>query len=266
MRKVPGLKHIGRTYTFLTAMLACGLIVCGPILCGSTFAQDDTAGPPTTEAPFIFATTSDSSMPLAEFRDDVLVAGILKDLGDAIAGELHRKAIYAVVPRKRLDEDLANGSVDGVCYYRPNWVGVSLNWSQPLIPNDILLVTGAGVPRPKRLEDVAGEEIGVVLGYKYPELDVLHQNYQRDDAPNMPANINKLIAGRTKYAIVDKLSLDYQQKEHPEIADFATLSITKINAACGFSLASKIPFGDIDQAIHKLVNEGAVLRILAKFR
>jgi polar amino acid transport system substrate-binding protein len=221
--------------------------------------------PAAVDAPIVFAATNDSSLPLAGFRDNQLTSGILKDLGDAIAAQLHRKANYVVLPRKRLDAALESGMVDGVCYYRPEWVSTQLNWSQPLIPNDILLVAGPGVPKPRRLEDVAGKVIGVVLGYKYPELGTLHQNYQREDAPNMPSNIGKLVAGRVQYAVIDGLSLQYQQKLHPEIGTLAALSITKINAECAFSRVSKIPFVDIDAAIRKLAGDGGVERILRRY-
>jgi ABC-type amino acid transport substrate-binding protein len=162
--------------------------------------------------------------------------------------------------------ELESGVVDGVCYYRPEWVNTQLNWSPPLIPNDILLVAGAGIPTPKRLEEIGGAMIRLVLGYKYPELDALHDNYQREDAPNMPASIKKLAAGRVKYAVVDRLSLEYQQKFQPEIASFGTLPITRINAGCGFSPASKIAFSELDQAIKRLLSKDAVSHILAKYR
>ena len=213
-----------------------------------------------------FAVSLDNSMPLAEFQDDQLTGGILKDLGDAIAAELQRKVIYVATPRKRLDRALTSGSVDGVCYYRPEWVTVPLNWSPDIIPNEILLVAGPGVARPDRLEDVAGKTIGLVLGYKYPELNILGDNYQRDDAHNMLSNFNKLVAGRVQYAVIDRLSLKYREKLNPTIAPLSYLSITRIKAACGFSLASKIPMDDINHAITKLVKNGVVEQILAQYR
>ncbi len=219
-----------------------------------------------TEPDIIFGVSNDNAMPLAEFRDNQLTQGILKDLGDAIALATHHKAKYIVVPRKRLDTALLHGVVDGVCYIRPEWVGTTLNWSAPVIPNDILLVSSSDMPKPKRLEDVAGKTIGLVLGYKYPELDTIGGNYQREDAPNMPLNISKLLAGHVRYAVVDQMTLDYQQKLHPELARFARLSITKINASCGFSPHSKIPFDEINRAIQQLASKNAIEEILARYR
>ena len=221
---------------------------------------------PIPDSSITFAISNDASMPLAEFRGFDVVKGILKDVGDAIAAETHRKAKYVVIPRKRLDAALAKGTVDGVCYYRPEWVETKVNWSEPLIPNDILLVSSSAVPRPDRVEDLAGKTIGVVLGYKYPELDALKNNYQREDAPNMPLNVDKLLVGHVQYAVVDQMSLDFQQKLHPELAGFARLSITKIEASCGFSLASKIQFDELKRAIQRLKNRHAIEAILAQYR
>ena len=239
------------------------LLLYGP---APTFAADQAAQMSPDTPSIIFAASNDSALPLAEFQDSRLTSGILKDLGEAIAAELHRKAKFLVVARKRLDTALASGLVDGVCYYRPEWVVTPLNWSQTLIPNDILLVAGAGVAKPKSLNDVAGMRIGVVLGYVYPELGALHQNYLREDAPSMPSNIRKLLAGRMQYAVIDRLSLNYEQKSHPEIQNFTSLTITKINAACGFSPVSPIPFDQINAAIGRLVSAGTVDRILAQYR
>lgn len=240
--------------------------------CSPTIAQNGSPdkakslAPLTRDLPIVFAVSSDNSLPLADIRGGKLLLGILKDLGDAIAVGLHRKANYLIVPRKRLDGVLTTGAADGVCYVRPEWMDAHLNWSPTVIPNDILLVASGIVPKPNSLQEVAGKTIGVVLGYKYPELDVLKKNYRPEEAPTMSSNINKLVAGRMDYAIIDRLSLNYQRKFHPEFSAFSELPITKINAACGFSLASKIPFDDIKVTISTLISEGNIERILAQYR
>ncbi len=241
------------------------------IACHASFAQTAPSAPKSiepqgTEPAITFGISNDNAMPMAEFRDYQVTQGILKDLGDAIAAELHRQAKYVVVPRKRVDAALEHALVDGVCYLRPEWVGAKLNWSAPIIPNDILLVSGSDMPKPKRLEDVAGKTIGLVLGYKYPELDALANNYQREDAPSMSLNLYKLLAGHVQYAVVDQMSLDYQQKLHPELARYPRLSITKINTSCAFSPAGKIPFDEINRAIQRLASKNAVEAILARYR
>ncbi len=255
---------INAVFSCLAALMACHASIAQAAQTAPTSANSvESQG---TEPDIVFGMSNDNAMPLAEFRDYQPTQGILKDLGDAIAAAMHRKAKYIVVPRKRLDAALQHGVVDGVCYIRPEWVGTALNWSAPVIPNDILLVSSSDMPKPKRLEDVAGKTIGLVLGYKYPELDAIRDNYQREDAPNMPLNISKLLAGHVQYAVVDQMTLDYQQKLHPELARFARLPITKISASCGFSPASKIPIDEINRAIQQLAGKNAIEEILARYR
>jgi polar amino acid transport system substrate-binding protein len=219
------------------------------------------------EPTIVFVAPTNSSLPTAEFHGEVLETGILKDLGQAIGEELHRKASFVSLPRKRIDEALGNGEVDGICNFRPEWLGTPLHWSQPLIADGDLLVSSPNVPAPKALADVAGKTLGLVLGYKYPDLDaVLGVKYQRDDAPNAPLNIQKFLVGRLSYAVVDRLDFDYQSKRYPEFRFFARLPISSYSLRCGFSLASRIPFGEIDNAIHKLVRDGKMERILARYR
>ncbi len=194
-------------------------------------------------------------------------AGILMELGGAIALKLHREARYLTVPRNRLDKVLTDGTVDGICYVMPGWVTAPVNWSRSVIRNENLLVGGAHIVAPHTLKDVADERLGVVLGYRYPELDAaLGGRYLRDDSPSMPLNIKKLAVGRYRYAVVDRLSLEYQAKLVPELQTFSTFPITRFAAGCAFSKASKIPFSRVDRAIQQLVKDGTVERILARYR
>jgi polar amino acid transport system substrate-binding protein len=220
-----------------------------------------------TESIIVFAAPTNSSLPTAEFHVDTLTAGMLKDLGQAIGDDLHRKARFVSLPRKRIDAALASGEVDGVCNFRPEWLKASLHWSQPLVTDQELLISSPNVPPPRGLTDVVGKTLSLVLGYKYPELDaVLGKNYQRDDAPNAPLNIEKMLKGRQSYAVVDRLDFNYQSILHPELRSFSALPIATYSLRCGFSPASKIPFSEIGDSIQRLVNGGKVDRILARYR
>jgi polar amino acid transport system substrate-binding protein len=221
----------------------------------------------TTEASIVFAVSAGNSLPLAQIRGGAISAGILMELGDAIAIKLHRTARYITVPRKRLEMVLSAGTVDGICYALPSWFSVPMNWSRALIRNEDLLVGGADVPALGTLQEVAGERLGVVLGYRYPELDaLLGKGFLRDDSPSMPSNIEKLTVGRYRYAVVDRLSLEHQARLDPRVRTLSTFTISHFTASCAFSKASAIPFPEIDSAVGQLVDEGAVERILAHYR
>jgi polar amino acid transport system substrate-binding protein len=224
--------------------------------------------PALADEPFIlFAAPTNSSMPTAEFRDNVLEAGILKDLGQAIGDELHRETRFVALPRKRIEQALVSGDVDGVCNVRPEWLEVPLHWSIALIPDQSLLVSNPAVAAPGSLAEVSGKTLGLVLGYKYPELKAaVGNNYRRDDAPNAPLNIEKLLLGRESYAIVDKLDFDYQSKLHPQLRNFSRLPISNFSLRCGFSKTARIPLNEIDRAIQKLVNSGKLAHLLDPYR
>ncbi len=215
----------------------------------------------------VFAVSNANTMPLAQFVHGNLESGILKDLGEAIGARVQRKARFVATPRKRLELVLHDGTVDGVCYMRPAWLAGDLNWSAPLIPNENLLVAGVNLDAPRELGELSGETLALVLGYSYPELDAaLGTHYLRDDAPTMPANIDKLLAGRRRYAVLDHLSVAYQAKSQPALAKLASLTISSFTTHCAFSPASKIPFETVDAAIRQLLQDGSVQRILLRYR
>ncbi|HEY8023439.1 MAG TPA: transporter substrate-binding domain-containing protein [Burkholderiaceae bacterium] len=215
----------------------------------------------------VFIASAEESMPLAQIDGDVLAHGIVKDLGEAIAKALHRKASFIVLPRKRSESVLQKGSADGVCYARPEWTDIKLNWSDPLLPNRNLLVAAAGAELPKSLAAFEGKTIGTVLGYRYPELDAeLHGRYRREDAPNMISNIEKLRLGHVRYAVVDGAIFAYEQKLDERLRQLPALTVNSFNARCGFSPASKIPFAEVNDAIRNLVKDGTIKHILDRYR
>jgi len=222
---------------------------------------------PRSAQAIVFVASAEEAMPLAQYRGDVLEQGILKDLGEAIAKALHRKAEFVSLPRKRSEAALIKGTVDGVCYARKEWTDIALHWSKPFIPNSNLLVAAAGVEPPKSVSELKGQTIGTVLGYRYPELDVaLGNGYRHEDAPNMASNIEKLLVGHIRYAVVDGAIFAYERKRDDRLKPLPVLTIASFSARCGFSPASKIPFAEIDAAIDKLVDDGSVKRILDRYR
>ena len=226
-------------------------------------ATASTSSPP----PIVFAASADSALPLAEIQDGVLTSGILKELEEAIAAKLGREVHYLTLPRNRLDAALADGTVDGLCYVTPGWLAAPVHWTAPLIPNEDLLVGAADTAAPRALSTIAGQRIGMVLGYKYPEFDAaLGSRYIRDNSPSMPLNLKKLAAGRYRYAVVDRLSLQYQARMVPQLSGLPTLAISRFDARCAFSRASKLPFPEVERAVQQLVKEKRVEQILSHYR
>lgn len=214
----------------------------------------------------IFAALTAQNPPISVFAGERLTGGIVKDLGEAIALRLHRKAVFLPLPRNRLVTALKNGEVDAICYSRPEWLSLPLHWTTGLIPNSELLLRHGQSVSPFQMSDAAGATIGTVLSFRYPELETgLAGNYTRDDAPSMGANIRKFMAGRFQYVMIDRLSLNYAARLHPELHQSASLSLSTFVGACGFSLKSTIPFNEVERAVKSLLDDGTVKKILAHY-
>ena len=216
----------------------------------------------------IFIAGRGNAMPLAAFEGEEIKDGIIRDVGIAIARRLGRTARFVTVPRNRLESTLAEGQADGVCYTTPGWLGnAHLRWSRPLIPNRDLVVGRIDAPVVAAAE-LAHEPIGTVLGYRYPELEgVLGNRFQRDDAPDMSANLRKLAAGRVRYAVVDQLTLQYEMRMAPShLKPGSSLTIASFGAACAFSLKSRVPADELQRSADALLLDGTMDAILARYR
>ncbi|MEJ6001298.1 substrate-binding periplasmic protein [Paucibacter soli] len=207
-------------------------------------------------------------MPVAGFQGGQLVDGLTKDLGDAIAARLGLKVRYLPMPSKRVPLALAAGEADGLCYVLPHWIDGDFHWSRPLLPTAEVIVAQATAPALRRLPELGGKHVGTVLGYRYPALDAAlqHKPMLRDDALSMAQLFVKLGLGRSPYAIVDQLSLDYHLKTDPGLKLRTELVLNRSVTQCAFSRAGKLPFEAISRAIDTLVAEGEIERMLARYR
>jgi ABC-type amino acid transport substrate-binding protein len=117
------------------------------------------------------------------------------------------------LPRKRIARALESGEADLVCDYQSAWLPGPFAWSRGFIPDQTVLVTAAKTPAPPRLAAVAGQPVGTVLGYAYPEAaQVLGAGLVRDDAPDAVANLRKLELGRVQHVLTGRRLLDYRRR------------------------------------------------------
>ena len=217
----------------------------------------------------IFIAGRGNTMPLASFEGEEITDGIVRDLGIAIARRLGRTARFVTIPRNRLVSTLMEGQADGVCYTTPAWLGnAQLRWSRPLIPNRDLVVGRMDAPTIASTAELADEPIGTVLGYRYPEFEgVLRNRFRRDNAPDMPANLRKLAAGRVRYAIVDQLTLQYEMRTTlNQFKPGSSLTIASFGAACAFSLKGGVPADELQRSADALLLDGTMDAILARYR
>lgn len=219
------------------------------------------------EPEIVFIAPSNHAMPWAQFKEEKLSGGLLKDLGELIASRLGRKAKFIIVPSNRVRGVLSGGTADALCYVRPEWLDGNYNWTPSLIKDGAAVVSRAGAPVIHTLSDLHSRPVGTVIGYRYPEIETaLGHGFVREDAPSMESNLRKLIAGRMEYAILEKMVLDYHIRKDKSIQLRVDLLYISFDAQCAFSLSSKIPFADVIRVI-KLINEdGSAEEIFSRYR
>lgn len=220
-----------------------------------------------TETELVFAVPTNLSFPLVEFDANVLTRGIVKEVGEAIAGKLHRRARFLALPAKRIAGALSSGQADGVCYSAPEWMASGdFSWSRPLLATARVV---AGHAQSRQLAGIAaldGELVGTQLGYRYAELDAaLGPRFLRSDAVNDETLLGKLAARRVNYAVTDEISIARFNLRHPGAQIRVVLPLTQLMTRCAFSKSSSVPLHELNQAIDALMSGGVVERILENF-
>jgi ABC-type amino acid transport substrate-binding protein len=219
------------------------------------------------EPDIVFIAPTNHAMPLADFKNNELAAGILKDVGDAIAQRLGRHARFLSVPSKRIPAVLSSGAADGLCYVLPEWIDGTYHWSRPFIPNGGIIAARGDAPVVHNLAELADIPVGTVLGYRYPDMEhALGPHFMREDAPSMDNVLRKLAAGRTRYAVVEEITFAYRLHETPSLGLRADVQYASFEAQCAFSPKTRIPITELDQAIDSLIDDRSMARILQKYR
>lgn len=214
----------------------------------------------------VFIAPTNHTMPMAQFRDGMLVDGVLKNLGDLIARRMERRAVYISVPSKRVSEVLSAGGADALCYVVPVWIDGRYNWTKPFINSTAIVAARKDAPVLKSVSDLAGKPIGTVIGYRYPELErLLGPRFVREDAPTTELNFRKLVVGRMQYATIDQIAFEYRMRQEPSLALRKDVAYATVMTQCAFSLHSKIPFAQAEHAIDALVQDGSVAAVLNQY-
>ena len=170
--------------------------------------------------------------------------------------------------RKRLAEALQRGEGDLLCDYQSDWLPGAFAWSRPFLPDQALLISAAATPAPASLAALAGQPVGTVRGYVYPEMsEALRAGFVRDDAPDAVANLQKMERGRIRHALTGRRVLEYQQRIGAvRLALHPPLVVSEVLAQCALSPSSPVGLAALNAAIDRLVAEGELDRILGKYR
>jgi len=208
-----------------------------------------------------------TEMPFAKIEDGKLTGGLHKDLGEALARALGRTPVFLVLPRKRIEHALETGDADVLCMYIPAWVPGPYDWSRPFFPHSEVVIADRRAARPKRVRDLAGQRIGTVLGYRYPEFEAMGSDFVREDTLSAESNLRKLAAGRIQYAITSSVFLDYRLKQGDlPLALHEPLLVKFFRAQCAVSRRGRVRLPELDRAVAQIVKDNTLAQILQRYK
>lgn len=209
----------------------------------------------------------DQAMPIARVQNGVISGGIVKDVGDALAQRLGRRAVYLAADIPDVTPALGSGRADAMCYVLPFWIDGDYNWSPPLFPDAEMVAARTDAPHLRSLKDLKDKPVGTVTDYRYPRVQqVLGKRFKRIDAPNMEQNIQQMLAGKSQYTMISEATLNYLHRVNPGLKLRGELVFSAYKAQCAFSQQSKIPFDEIGRALDGLLKDGSIEQILARYR
>jgi len=210
---------------------------------------------------------TDQAMPIVRFQDGRLAGGIVKDVGDAIAQRLGRRAVYLNADVPDVKPMLSSGRADAMCYVLPSWIDGDYNWSSPLIPDAEMVVARIGSPPVRSLRELRDRPVSTVAGYRYQRVEqVLGMHFIRTDAENIEKALQQLMDGRVQYTIVGENLLAYMQRNHSDLKVRPDLVFSAFKAQCAMSRKSQVPFKEFSRAIDALLEDGSIDQILARYR
>jgi len=210
---------------------------------------------------------TDQTMPIVRFQDGRLAGGILKDVGDAIAQRLGRRAVYLNAGVLEVKPMLTAGRADAICYVIPLWIDGDYEWSTPLIPDAEMVVARAGAPAVHSLRDLRDRPVATVAGYRYQRVEqVLGKHFLRTDAETLDKSLQQVIDGQVQYTIIAENQLAYLQRNNPSLKVRPDLVFSAFKAQCAMSRKSQVPFAEFNRAIDSMLSDGSVDQILARYR
>ena len=209
-----------------------------------------------------------AEMPMSRFDRFKLVDGVHKDVGEALAQALGKTPRFLALPRKRIALALEKGEADVLCGYMPGWLGGNFSWSVPFMTQVEVVLTDRGAVRPPVIGALASQPIGTVFGYSYPQLeDQLGDAFVRADAPSVDLNLAKLAAGRLHHLSAIQSWFDYRLRQGAiKVPLHPPLVVAVHHTRCALSPRASLSLRQLDRAVDKLVAEGTIATIEARYK
>jgi len=216
------------------------------------------------EPPLRFVIPDSWAMPMIQLDHGRPTQGILYDVMLSLATQVGVPAEFHVLPRTRVQNAMEHGEVDIRCYaaqsWQPNQSGDYI-WSIPLWTQPDVLITRQTPPSAVIAADLPRQSIGTVLGYSYPTLQPLFDadQLQREDARNQEQVLEKLHAGRYRYAVSNQWTLDwFNQRLLPERQLKSVAVLQEQRVGCYVRNDPKVPVQRILRTLLRMKMSGEI--------
>ncbi|AZV26225.1 amino acid ABC transporter substrate-binding protein [Pseudomonas syringae] len=167
-----------------------------------------------SQPPLRFVVADSWAMPMVQIERGRPTQGILYDMMLSLATQIGVPVQFHVLPRARVQNAMEHGEVDVRCYAAQSWLpnlSGDYIWSLPLFFQRDLLISRQDQPPNADPAHLPRQSIGTVLGYSYPTLQPIFDadRLWREDARNQEQVLDKLLAGRYRYAVSNQWTLDW---------------------------------------------------------
>lgn len=215
-------------------------------------------------APLRFVVPDSWAMPMVQLYQGQPTQGILHDVMVSLATQVGVPAEFHVLPRARVQNAMEHGEIDVRCYaaqtWSPNQSGDYI-WSIPLWTQPDVLISRHELQASIDPANLPQQSIGTVLGYSYPTLQPLFDagRLLREDARNQEQVLEKLMAGRYRYAVSNQWTLDwFNQRLLPEqqLQGVAVLQVQSVG--CYVRNDPKVPVQRILRTLLRMKMSGEI--------
>jgi polar amino acid transport system substrate-binding protein len=216
------------------------------------------------DKPLRFVVPDSWTMPMVQFENERPTQGILLDVMLSLATQVGVPAEFHVLPRSRVQRAMEQGEVDVRCYAAQSWLPNQSGdyiWSIPLWTQPDLLISRPAALTAVTPASLPPQAIGTVLGYSYPTLQPLFDadRLRRDDARNQEQVLEKLQAGRYRYAVSNQWSLDwFNQRLLPDRQLQSVAVLQEQNVGCYVRNDPKVPVQRILRTLVRMKMSGEI--------
>lgn len=205
--------------------------------------------------------------------DREMSGGLLKDLGDTMAGQLDASPRFVTLSRRRVEPGLASGDVDVVCYMNPKWTDnpESVNWTVATLPQIERVVVRHGSPMLEAIpKDFAGKRVAVQLGYHYPSIQGLFDNGSatRIDETKVTLLFKALDAGIVDALVTSEGEIEGYFAAQPQQRGRFVVSksvFSREETRCAVSKKSRWTAERVNKAIESMIKRGDIERMAQRY-